>query len=407
MLENLQQPVHVGRRADGRAGCGLPRIRSTSRTARLLLRDLRRGGSLSPTRRTPICSATDMNRLLKISSIRVDLGSRAGARRPRRDTGEQKVIQLGHSAASQAAPPWSQSLPRQGGTADTLPLSSSRRLTSGTSRHGAACVHPDGGSAAGAVFAIGSGPLRTCQMLRCRGQLDRGRPRPLRPVAHEKGEVLPVRCLEVADHAGRRPERNRQGGIGALVLRWTRRTIAAGSGRRPAVRVRPAPPRPGHRRSSRATAAGRGSSGASTVVSRIAVDVGKAEPSAESTPAAVDEHPGQAEDVGDRAGVLASGPAKVASTLLGSVVAALDRDLLDRVCHVRHGRCRRARGDLLGGGIAARRFPDLRGQRPELSRQRSRRQWLVAVRPEHLWEVRGLDPPSMTLASVTVGAATR
>ena len=53
----------------------------------------------------------------------------------------------------------------------------------------------------------------------------------------------------------------------------------------------------------------------------------------------VDQHGPDAERVGDQAGMLAAGAAEAVERVFGHVVAALDRDLLDRVRHVLRRRC--------------------------------------------------------------------
>ncbi len=62
----------------------------------------------------------------------------------------------------------------------------------------------------------------------------------------------------------------------------------------------------------------------------------------------VDQHLGHAQRVGDQAGVLAAGAAEAVERVAGHVVAALHRDLLDRVGHVLDRDLDEAVGDLFG-----------------------------------------------------------
>jgi hypothetical protein len=71
----------------------------------------------------------------------------------------------------------------------------------------------------------------------------------------------------------------------------------------------------------------------------------------------VDQHLGHAERVGDEAGVLAAGAAEAVQRIACDIIAALHRNLLDRVGHVLYRDLDEAVGDLFG------RFPaDLFGQ---------------------------------------------
>ena len=60
----------------------------------------------------------------------------------------------------------------------------------------------------------------------------------------------------------------------------------------------------------------------------------------------MDEHAGHAERVGDKAGVLAAGAAEAVERIARHVIAALHRDLLDRVRHVLDRDLDEAVGDL-------------------------------------------------------------
>ncbi len=81
------------------------------------------------------------------------------------------------------------------------------------------------------------------------------------------------------------------------------------------------------------------------------------------------EDPGHAERVGHQAGMLAAGAAEAVEGVFGYVVAALDRDLLDRVGHVLDRDAQEALGHLLG------RLLGLVGGRGDLPRQH--REFLV------------------------------
>ena len=71
----------------------------------------------------------------------------------------------------------------------------------------------------------------------------------------------------------------------------------------------------------------------------------------------MDQHGGHAERVGNEAGMLAAGAAEAVERIARHVIAALDRNLLDRVGHVLDRDLDEAVGDLFG------RFPaDLFGQ---------------------------------------------
>ena len=101
---------------------------------------------------------------------------------------------------------------------------------------------------------------------------------------------------------------------------------------------------------------------------------------------------GHAERIGDVASMLTAGTAEAAERILGDVIAALGRDLLDRVGHVldrdvtepgRH-RLRRA---LVAAGVT-----DLLSQRRETLAHDLAVQGLVAFGPENRGEIARLDP---------------
>ena len=75
----------------------------------------------------------------------------------------------------------------------------------------------------------------------------------------------------------------------------------------------------------------------------------------------MDHHLADAERVGDQAGMLAAGAAETLQRVAGHVVAARDRDLLDRIGHV----VDRDRGEALATAGAR-----LAGARGDLARQR-------------------------------------
>ena len=73
----------------------------------------------------------------------------------------------------------------------------------------------------------------------------------------------------------------------------------------------------------------------------------------------VDEHPGHRQRIGDQAGVLPGGPAEAAQRIGGDVMAALHRDVLDRIGHVADRDLHEAFGNLLDRAVVG----DLRLQR--------------------------------------------
>ena len=102
------------------------------------------------------------------------------------------------------------------------------------------------------------------------------------------------------------------------------------------------------------------------------------------------EHARHAERVGDEAGVLAAGAAERAQRVLGHVVAALHRDLLDRVGHVADRDVDEALGDGFrchrGRTVARDRVGHLR----EARTNHVRIERLVGSRSEHAREIVGL-----------------
>ena len=95
----------------------------------------------------------------------------------------------------------------------------------------------------------------------------------------------------------------------------------------------------------------------------------------------MDQHLGHAERIGDEAGVLAAGAAEAVERVARHVVAALHRNLLDRVRHVLDRDLDEAVGDLLGGVL-----PTCFDSSPKAPRHRTGVERLVLVRPENLRE---------------------
>ena len=96
----------------------------------------------------------------------------------------------------------------------------------------------------------------------------------------------------------------------------------------------------------------------------------------------MDQHLGHAERVGDEARMLSARAAEAVERIAGHVVAALHRDLLDRVRHVLDRDLDEAVGDLLGGLAAA----DLDRERREGLVHRVGVERLVLLGPENLRE---------------------
>ncbi len=107
----------------------------------------------------------------------------------------------------------------------------------------------------------------------------------------------------------------------------------------------------------------------------------------------VDEHAGHAEGVGHRARVLAARAAEGGQHVPGHVVAALDRDLLDRVGHVRHRDLEEPGRDLLGVAPVAGGGGDLGRQRGEPAAGLPDVERTVAADAEDAREVLRLHPP--------------
>ena len=216
-----------------------------------------------------------------------------------------------------------------------------------------------------------------------------------RLVAHEEGEAAGVFGLERSDHLLQRADRDDDGGVGALVAQVgpVRGGNPAGGTSLPALGLdlgarvefqraqdlRQPVEQAGRERRLDGLLAHRD-------------NVGQPDPvRGQHAGQRVDEHAGHAERVGDGAGMLAAGPAEHVEDVLGDVVAALHRDLLDRVGHVSHGDLDEAGGHLLGTAGVARGLGDLLA---EVAEQRFRRlgvERLIAVLAEHPGKVVRLD----------------
>ena len=213
-----------------------------------------------------------------------------------------------------------------------------------------------------------------------------------RLVAHEEGEAAGVFGLERGGHLLQRADRDDDGGVGALVaqVRPVRGGDPAGVC---ALRL--------HlgagvvfQRASGLGELGDEVGGQRRLDGLLAHgdDVGQPDPvRGQHAGQRVDEHLGHAERVGDGAGVLAAGPAEHVQDVPGHVVAALHRDLLDRVGHVRHGDLDEARRHLLGAAVIAGRRGDLLTELVEPCSRDLRVERLVAAGAEHPGEVVRLD----------------
>ncbi len=98
------------------------------------------------------------------------------------------------------------------------------------------------------------------------------------------------------------------------------------------------------------------------------------------------QHARHPERIGDEARVLAAGAAKTAQRVFGDVVAALHRNVLDRIRHVGDGDLEEPVGDLLGRARAADPCGDLGRERRELLAHDLGIERLVAGRAEHARE---------------------
>ena len=175
-----------------------------------------------------------------------------------------------------------------------------------------------------------------------------------RLVAHEEGETAGVFGLERGGHVRQRADRHDDRGVGALVAQVrpvrdgdpVRRHALGGNLRSGVLFEGPG----GLRQGVEALGGQRRLDG----LLAHGDDVGQPDPvRGQHAGQRVDEHPGHAQRVGHRAGVLPARAAEHVQHVLGHVVAALHRDLLDRVGHVRHGDLGEAGRDLLrAAGVA-------------------------------------------------------
>ena len=213
-----------------------------------------------------------------------------------------------------------------------------------------------------------------------------------RLVAHEEGEAAGVFGLERGGHLLQRADRDDDGGVGALVAQ----VGAVRGGDLPGVCT------PGLYFGAgvvfqRAGGLGQaldevGGEGGLDGLLAHRDDVGQPDPvRGQHAGQRVDEHLGHAERVGDGAGVLAAGPAEHVQDVPCDVVAALHRDLLDRVGHVRHGDLDEARRHLLGTAVVPGGCGDLLAELCEQGFRDLGVERGVAARAEHLREVVGLD----------------
>ena len=309
--------------------------------------------------RTPICSATDMNRLLKISSM---TGSASVLTSARPGRGVTRDMSRSARPVTTARQPGSttvvaSSSVMMAGPSTACPGRSPARGNRSTS----AQARPvnmrtrAGLSGRSVVFRIRTGRVVTVLVFLLRpSDLDRNSFHDDGLVAHEEGEAAGVFGLEGGGHVRQRADSDDDPGVGALVAQ-----VRPARGGDPAV----VPAlgfhlRPGvvFQRSGDLRQPGQEIAGERRLDGLLAHgdDVGQPDPvRGQHAGQRVDEHPGHAQRVGDRAGVLPARAAEHVEHVLGHVVAALHRDLLDRVGHVGHGDLDEAGRDLLGAaGIA-------------------------------------------------------
>ena len=105
----------------------------------------------------------------------------------------------------------------------------------------------------------------------------------------------------------------------------------------------------------------------------------------------MDKHLGHAEHIGDRARVLATRATERREHIPGDVVTALNRDLLDRVGHVRHRDLNEPAGHLLAATPVAGGLLDPPRKGGEAVVRDAGVEWLVTAVPEHRREVGRLD----------------
>ncbi len=103
------------------------------------------------------------------------------------------------------------------------------------------------------------------------------------------------------------------------------------------------------------------------------------------------QHLRHAQRIGHAACMLAARAAERRQYIVRDIVAALYRDLLDRIGHAADRDLQEALGQGFGGLALAGRRGDLVGQRGELAHHGVAVERLVRLRSEHLREVFGLD----------------
>ncbi len=207
------------------------------------------------------------------------------------------------------------------------------------------------------------------------------------------------------------PNGNDERRVGALVAQVHAPPHARSAPRRTPWRASSARGRAGERVEARARPpASASASGCSTAASRITRLVRQAH-------AVGRQHAGQrmhedaahAERVGDAAGVLAAGAAEALQRVARHVVAARDRDLLDRVGHAADGDVDEALGHLLGRARRAGRRCDLArpARRSCVDDDVARRAPRRPAGRTRCGKYAGWILPSITLASVTVSGPPR
>ena len=212
-------------------------------------------------------------------------------------------------------------------------------------------------------------------------------------VAHEEGEAAGVFGLEGGGHVRQRAGSDDDRGVGALVaqVRPVRGGDPAGV---PALSFHL---RPGvvFQRAGDLRQPGQEITGERLLHGLLAHgdDVGQPDSvRGQHAGQRVDEDPGHAQRVGDRAGVLPARAAEHVEQVLGHVVAPLHRDLLDRVGHVGHGDLDEAGRDLLRAAGVAGGLGDPITQFRKFRFRNIRVQGLVAARTEDVREIVRLDP---------------
>ena len=215
-------------------------------------------------------------------------------------------------------------------------------------------------------------------------RLHRNRFRDERSARHQEGEPLAVRRLEVAQHVGARAKVHHERGIRSLILEMHAPHDVHPVGSDPLL----------HQLLARFACERFGElfeiAALETRFDRTASHrhlIGKAHAVRRKHARVRMNEARHGERVGDKARMLTRRTAKAAKRVARDVMAALHRDVLDRVRHVAHGDLDEAFGDLLRGAPVLDFVREL-GEPAFHGRNVER---LVAVRPEHLREVRGLD----------------